>query len=242
VPPEQGFDKLSLRGGWEPTDDYLLVQGFGAGQHGHPDANSISQYQAQGRLFLVDSDYIRRMPAQHNMVMVIRDGQHGLIPVTARLDNAFEFSGGAFTQTTLPGYNGCDWQRAILWLRNDCAVVVDTLTALEAGDYELRCYWRTLAETKLVHPDERRDPNVHPACGDDFSGADFGRNRYRHRRKRVYGRRGLRLELPDRRAQMPIYLQPVGERAYCREVSGEYPDRRQRGGERGLRSQIILLH
>jgi hypothetical protein len=150
VPPEQGFDKLSLRGGWEPTDDYLLVQGFGAGQHGHPDANAISQYQAQGRLFLVDSDYILRMPAQHNMVMVIRDGQHGRIPVTARLDSVFEFNEGAFTQTTLPGYNGCDWQRAILWLRNDCALVVDTLTALEAGDYELRCYWRTLAETTLT--------------------------------------------------------------------------------------------
>lgn len=150
VPPEQGFDKLSLRGGWEPTDDYLLLQGFGAGQHGHPDANAISQYQARGRLFLVDSDYILRMPAQHNMVMVIRDGQHGTIPVTARLDQAFQFDGGAFTQTTLPAYNGCDWQRSILWLRNDCAVVVDTLTALEAGDYELRCYWRTLAETKLT--------------------------------------------------------------------------------------------
>ncbi|MBU0606957.1 MAG: hypothetical protein KKI08_03685, partial [Armatimonadetes bacterium] len=48
VPPEQGFDKLSLRGGWEATDDYLLLQGFGAGQHGHPDANAISQYQARG--------------------------------------------------------------------------------------------------------------------------------------------------------------------------------------------------
>jgi hypothetical protein len=158
VPPEQGFDKLSLRGGWEPTDDYLLVQGFGAGQHGHPDANSLSQYQAQGRLFLVDSDYIERMPNEHNTVMIIRDGQHATIPVTARLENAFEFTGGAFTQTTLPAYNGCDWQRVILWLRNDCALVVDTLTAHEAGDYELRCYWRTLADTQAT---ERGFHTVH---------------------------------------------------------------------------------
>ena len=150
VPPEQGFDKLSLRGGWEATDDYLLLQGMGMGQHAHPDANSILQYQARGRLFLAESDYILRMPAQHNMVMVIRDGQHADIPVTARLDKAFEFSGGAFTQTTLPDYNGCDWQRTILWLRNDCALVVDTLTARQGGDYELRCTWRTLADTKLT--------------------------------------------------------------------------------------------
>ncbi len=150
VPPEQGFDKLSLRGGWEPTDDYLLLQGFGAGQHGHPDANAISQYQAQGRLFLVDNDYIERAPAEHNTVMVIRDGQHGTVPVTARLDQTLEFEGGAFTQTTLPGYNGCDWQRALLWLRNDCLLVVDTLTAVQDGDYELRCYWRTLAQTEAT--------------------------------------------------------------------------------------------
>jgi hypothetical protein len=150
VPPEQGFDKLSLRGGWGARDDYLLLQGFGSGQHGHPDANAISQYQAQGRLFLVDCDYILRMPAQHNMVMVIRDGRHDTIPITARLDNTVEFATGALTQTTLPGYNGCDWQRTLLWLRNDCVLVVDTLTALVGGDYELRCYWRTLAETQLT--------------------------------------------------------------------------------------------
>ena len=79
VPAEQCFDKLSFRGGWDRDDDYLLLQGFGAGQHGHPDANAISQYQARGRLFLVDNDYIRRMPCQHNMVMVIRDGQHDAV-------------------------------------------------------------------------------------------------------------------------------------------------------------------
>ena len=150
VPPEEGFDKISLRGGWDAGDDYLLLQGFGEGQHGHPDANSISQFQARGRLFLVDNDYIRRWPRQHNMVMVIRDGRHGPIPVTARLDETREFSGGAMTRTSLLDYNGCDWMRTLLWLSGDCVLVVDTMVARVAGEYELRCYWRTLGEAELT--------------------------------------------------------------------------------------------
>ena len=129
VPAAEGFDKLSLRGGWGPDDDYLLLQGFGDGQHGHPDANAISQYQANGRLFLAESDYIRRMPKQHNMVMVIRDGAHASIPVTAWLDGAREFPWGAITQTSLLDYNGCDWQRTLIWLRGDCVLCVDALRA-----------------------------------------------------------------------------------------------------------------
>ncbi|NLB97650.1 MAG: hypothetical protein GX785_18305 [Armatimonadetes bacterium] len=150
VPAAEGFDKLSLRGGWGPDDDYLLLQGFGDGQHGHPDANAISQYQVKGRLFLAESDYIRRMPKQHNMVMVIRDGAHAPIPVTARLDGAREFPWGAITQTSLLDYNGCDWQRTLIWLRGDCVLCVDALRARVAGDYELRCYWRTLGDAELT--------------------------------------------------------------------------------------------
>jgi len=150
VPARQCFDKLSLRGGWDEDDDYLLLQGFGSGSHGHPDANAISQYQARGRLFLVDCDYIRRMPKQHNMVMIIRDGEHAPIPVTARLDCTEEFSGGAMTQTTLVDYNGCDWTRTLLWLAGDFVLAIDSLRAKVAGEYELRCYWRTLGAASLT--------------------------------------------------------------------------------------------
>ncbi|HUS80733.1 MAG TPA: hypothetical protein VM283_05650, partial [Armatimonadota bacterium] len=150
VPPERCFDKLSFRGGWGPDDDYLLLQGFGDGQHGHPDANAISQYQARGRLFLVDNDYIRRWPKQHNMVQVLREGRHAPIPTTARLDATAQFEGGAMTRTCLLDYNGCDWTRTMVWLRNDFVLVIDGLRAREAGEYELRCYWRTLGDAQLT--------------------------------------------------------------------------------------------
>ena len=84
------------------------------------------------------------------MVMVIRDGCHEAIPITARLDGKAEFGGGAMTRTSLLSYNGCDWTRTLLWLDGDCVIVIDTLTAHTAADYELRCYWRTLADTELT--------------------------------------------------------------------------------------------
>jgi len=150
VPVDQCFDKLSLRSGWEPHDDYLLLQGFGDGQHGHPDANAISQYQVRGRWLLAESDYIRRMPKHHNMVMIIRDGAHAPIPTTARLDSATELPGGALTMTSLVDYNGCDWTRTLIWLTGDCLLCVDSIRVKIAGDYGLRCYWRTLGDASLT--------------------------------------------------------------------------------------------
>jgi len=57
VPLENCFDKIALRGAWDRDADYLLLKGFGAGQHGHPDANQIAQYQARGRLFIAETGY-----------------------------------------------------------------------------------------------------------------------------------------------------------------------------------------
>ncbi|NLF16381.1 MAG: hypothetical protein GX595_03875, partial [Lentisphaerae bacterium] len=163
VPPEDGFDKISLRGGWAPDDDYILLQGFGAGQHGHPDANTISQYQWRQRLWLVDCDYIRRGPAQHNTIAVIRDGRQDVPPVTARCDQASTFPGGALVRSTLPDTNGCDWERTLLWLQDDCLVVADTLTARQAGDYDLRCTWRTLGAAEAT-PDGLRITQEGASC------------------------------------------------------------------------------
>jgi len=150
VEVEKCFDKISFRGGWYQDADYLLLQGFGSGQHGHPDANAISQYQVHGRLFLVDCDYIRRMPPQHNTVMVIRNGQHASIPVVARLDHNATFRQGAMTSTTLRDYNGCDWTRTLLWLKGDCVLVIDTLRANMESEYEFRCFWRTLGSAEMT--------------------------------------------------------------------------------------------
>lgn len=144
LPAEETFDKISFRAGWNADDDYALFKGFGGGMHGHPDACSIAQFQARGRLFLVEGDYIRRAPRDHNMLQIIRDGSFDCPLMNARLDEAQSFAGGAVVTATLPQYNGCDWQRTLFWLANDYMLVIDTVTALQAGIYDVSCYWRTL--------------------------------------------------------------------------------------------------
>jgi hypothetical protein len=144
VTPDEGFDKITMREGWNPDHDYVLIQGFGSGQHGHPDANAISQYQVRKRLFLIDCDYIRRHPANHNTVMIVSDSRHNPPPITARLDEAAPFTGGAVTRTSLLDYNGCDWQRTVIWLAGECLLIIDTVIPHIQADLDLRCYWRTL--------------------------------------------------------------------------------------------------
>lgn len=144
--PQHSFDKLTLRAGWNPDDDYLLLKGFGGGLHGHPDAGGISQFQARGRHFLTEGDYIRRAPREHNIVQIIRDGAFEPVPLNAALIYTGTFEGGAMVTIALPGYNGCDWTRTIVWLANDCLLCLDSITALAAGDYDVSCYWRTFGE------------------------------------------------------------------------------------------------
>ena len=48
------------------------------------------------------------------------------------------------TQTALVDYNGCAWTRTLVWLRGDCVLVIDEVIADVPGEYDIRCYWRTL--------------------------------------------------------------------------------------------------
>jgi len=87
VPFEEAFDKMTLRAGWEPEDDYLLLDGYSGGSHGHEDCNAIISYSGAGAHWLVDGEYIRLTPKYHCMVTVIRDGVAQRNPAMARLDD-----------------------------------------------------------------------------------------------------------------------------------------------------------
>lgn len=147
---EESFDKLTLRAGWERTDDYLLLDGYSGGSHGHQDCNAIIGYTAAGAHWLVDGEYIRQTPKYHNMVTVVRDGEAIRNPAMARLDDAAWFGDAAICRTTIPDYNGVRWTRNLFWRPNGFVVVLDELTALTAGDYSLRCCWRVYGNPTLA--------------------------------------------------------------------------------------------
>ena len=163
VPAGRALDKAVFRGGWEPTDDYLMLDGLNVGNHKHLDANAIIRLVANRRLWLVDMDYIRAAPKYHNSIALVRDGQApdqrptsnrdaqviAAQPFAAELTCELGSADLAMTQSVLHDYGGADWARSIFWKAGGFTVIVDQLTAREAGDYIAKCHWRTLGDVML---------------------------------------------------------------------------------------------
>ena len=163
VPSGRALDKAVFRGGWEPTDDYLMLDGLNVGNHKHLDANAIIRLMANRRLWLVDMDYIRAAPKYHNSIALVRDGRApdqrpasnrdaqviAAQPFAAELTCEAGSADLAMTQSVLHDYGGADWERSIFWEASEFTVVVDRISAREAGDYIAKCYWRTLGDVTL---------------------------------------------------------------------------------------------
>lgn len=163
-PARYTFDKVALRGGWEPEAEYLLVDGYSLGSHFHYDQNAIIRFAARGRLWLVDNGYGKpsgearagiafssrqRGPQDHNTLLVYTDeGQLALpAPFSALLASV---CAGPLTlvQTAQVGYGPVDWLRSIVWLRGQFFVVVDQVQVM-APVHELRCQLNMLGAARL---------------------------------------------------------------------------------------------
>ena len=154
VPGERYFDKLCLRPGFSPDDEYMLLEGVGTFCHGHEDTNAILRLTWRNRAWLADGDYIRAAPRFHNSVTVQRDGVGVLeppgagvvIPPLARLTMERDEEDWGLVQSEAPGYNGLDWRRSLVWRKGRYLVVLDELLCREPGDYRCRCLWRVIGD------------------------------------------------------------------------------------------------
>lgn len=146
---EEAFDKLMLREGVEPAKQYLLLDGVSGMDHGHIDGNGIARFSDLDRIWLFDVGWTRVYPRDHNMLLVIRDGASDAPQKFTRLDLAADLETAAFTKTTIPDYNGVDWSRHLFWLKGAWVLAMDRVVAKEAGDYTLRCRWRSTGEAAL---------------------------------------------------------------------------------------------
>ena len=150
--PRQGLDyvdKLSLRASFDPADEYVLLDGTAAFTHGHKDANSILRLTWLDRIWLADLDYVHQLPRYHNSIDVAREGQTGVLPPLAQLSVGSDLGQVGFVRSVLPDYNGVDWSRNLIWRKGRYVAVIDELQARQSGNYDLRCYWRTLGEVRL---------------------------------------------------------------------------------------------
>jgi hypothetical protein len=149
VPLEDCFDKMSLRAGLDVDDAYMLLDGFGRGNHMHWDANAIIRYSDGGEPLLVDGEYIKNAPKYHNAMVILRDGRSEEAPAVTELVAAERMDEVSFAQTRLPEYNGAAWTRSVVWRPNDYVLVTDEVEALQEGDFTLRCCWRPWGDATL---------------------------------------------------------------------------------------------
>ncbi|MBI5396546.1 MAG: VCBS repeat-containing protein, partial [Verrucomicrobia bacterium] len=149
VTREQAFDKLTFREAVDPRRQYLLLDGVSGMDHGHIDGNGITRFSDLERIWLFDVGWTRVYPRDHNMLQVIRDGESRGPQKFTRLDLAADLDTAAFTRTTIPDYNGLDWSRHLVWLKGGCVLALDRAVAKAAGDYTVRCRWRSAGEAAL---------------------------------------------------------------------------------------------
>ena len=153
VPQADAFDKITFREAFDPAAQYLMLDGSARGGHGQKDGNAFIRLTDQGRIWLVDDDYIAAMPKDHNAVTIVRNGSNAVQPPLAGVAAFANLPSMGMSDTFVPSYCGVDWHRHVLWQKGRYFLVFDQLTAREAGEYRFKCLWRSLGDGKLKGQD-----------------------------------------------------------------------------------------
>jgi len=150
VPRAKTFDKLTCRTRFEPRAQYLILDGYSRGHHGHFDGNGIIRFTDNNRIWLRTVKNGRFADARfNNVVTIARNNEEVLPPAFCQLDALADLPSGGLVASRLKDYNRCDWTRNIIWSKEDYVAVIDTLNPLEAGDYHFACRWYTLGDAAL---------------------------------------------------------------------------------------------
>jgi hypothetical protein len=156
IPYARTADKIQYRSGFAMDDEYLLLDTIGQANHAHFDLGAIVQYCAGGRLWIVDTGYTNSAIEHHSTLEVVRDGQPAWGPLPEGLPNRGDFSAGPNLMEIVemdpaepgaPGpfsftcrahdVAGATWERTVSGGDGTGLIIEDTLTAEEAGRYDL---------------------------------------------------------------------------------------------------------
>jgi len=150
LPREEAFDTICLREGFGRDDQYLMLHGISYGNHGHEDGNTLVEFSANDRIFLVDASYTEGPTLKHhNGVTAIRDGNAWEAPALCRLDALANLGRVGMSRTSMDGAWGARWARNVVWFPGLYFVVVDEVEATAAGSFALQCHWRCLGTPEL---------------------------------------------------------------------------------------------
>lgn len=167
VPPyDDTFDKIVYRSGFELEDEYIAIDGLGEDiDHGHFDLGNIFRYMVGGRIWITDQGYFHGQRRYHCVPEVFRNGypdektlntyeQEPIVikehfskwPAMAQLlelvpdvsSEIGEFN-IKFTVKDLSGSKS-QWIRHVKGGNGKPMEIIDTITALEGGNFEI--VWR----------------------------------------------------------------------------------------------------
>jgi hypothetical protein len=152
VPWEGSFDKISWRRGWDPEDEYLLLDGVSGGSHAYQDANAIVRFTAAGHAWFGGPDYGKWSTAsvrEHCAVSVVVDGTGpGTESRYAHLLGLSEVSGASLASTELIYPDMAIWRRHILCTEAGWFLCVDEMEALVAGRFLVEARWNVMGDVE----------------------------------------------------------------------------------------------
>ena len=150
VEQKDTFHKLTFRSGFGLNDNYLILDGFSAGKHGHQDGNTILNYSANGRLFLNDRDYIQNTPEYHSGLVIVKDGKQTKKPPLVKLDWVADLDGTSTSRSIVPDYNGLDWERTIISPEGKFFIIYDDVNIRESGKFLFKNHWQSLGTPQII--------------------------------------------------------------------------------------------
>ncbi|MCC6683042.1 MAG: hypothetical protein IT445_19260 [Phycisphaeraceae bacterium] len=143
LPVDDVVDFASFRGGFQPQDDLLMLNGIAS--YALPGA--ILNFSSHGYRWLAGSAESADAEAYYNnnAVHVLRtDRWMDSSPpysAVARRDWLVNWEGGGVAAITLDPFVGMRWQRQVIWVADGLFVVRDKLTAREDGTYQVSVNW-----------------------------------------------------------------------------------------------------
>ena len=150
LPRDEAFDTVCFREGFNRDDQYLMIHGISYGNHGHDDGNTIVEFSANDRVFLVDASYTEGPTLKHhNGVTAVRNGEPWEVPALCRLDGVADLDRTGMSRTSMDGEWGARWTRNVVWRKGRFFVVIDEIEATAPGTFALECNWRTLGTPAL---------------------------------------------------------------------------------------------
>lgn len=172
---EAAFDKIFFRSGWDPAAEFLVLSGLSSAPHGHQDANALPLYIRGSHIWLVEGDYIRTQPEEHNTVALSVDGQ-AVRPgardraALARLNDAAALPDKqmAATASTLYDYGkAVDWRRSVAWTAKQGFWVIDDLTLTRDAELRAENRFRLLGDALELEGRQARFVQKKSGLADD---------------------------------------------------------------------------